>query len=68
MPYERCEMSKDEFEIDKMLDFERAVLSFQIAKPRVRFSISWKRVSISTICFWQNESGTIGEHFHISLM
>ena len=26
--------------IDKMLDFERAVLSFQIAKPTVRCSVS----------------------------
>ena len=40
MPSERCEMSKDEFEIDKMLDFERAELSFQIAKPTVMFSVS----------------------------
>ena len=40
MPYERCEMSKDEFEIDKMLDFERAILSFQIPKPTVRCSVS----------------------------
>ena len=51
-----------------MLDFERAELSFQIAKPTVRFSVSVGReYPYELFAFGRMNLELLGEHFHFSL-